>query len=36
LHDYATPLYSHTPMATVHPIPASHPSQPPVSGPVCP
>ena len=36
LHDYAALLYSHAPMTTVHPTPASHPSQPPESGPVCP
>ena len=32
LHDYAGVLYSHTPMTAVHPIPASHPSQPPARG----
>ena len=32
LHDYAATLYSHAPMTTVHPVSASHPSQPPVSG----
>ena len=32
LHDYAGPLYSHAPMATIRQVSASHPSQPPVSG----
>jgi len=32
LHDYAELLYSHAPMAVLHPIPASHPTHPPVRG----
>jgi hypothetical protein len=27
LHHYAGVMYRHTPMTTVHPIPASHPDQ---------
>jgi len=32
LHDYAAVCIVMRPMTTVHPIPASHPNQPPVRG----